>query len=114
MRVWRKVDVSGVEYTITLASDKERPEVLNCHGVTLPDNQEIILASDLSPSRFPSTLLHEILHAVYHESGISEMLKERFDLTPREYEIFDEAFIQLQTPVLLRALTTCGWKAPKR
>ena len=72
MKIPEKIAIMGTEWTIRFAT-------LDCYGITQADDRTIVLNSlfiqDFNTSY--ATLKHELLHAVFHMSGIAFM--ERFE-----------------------------------
>jgi len=56
-------------------------EVRDCYGVTLTDEQRIVMDTNMSREKLVATLLHELLHACYAiqpDTNISHEQQEKF------------------------------------
>jgi len=62
----KKVKVGGIEYTVHMLDKKDRGQ----YGVCLYDHQRIYLSQNMKHHQASDTLLHEVLHAIWSESGL--------------------------------------------
>ncbi len=63
----QKIKVGQVDYTVHLF-----PETHDAtYGVCLPDHQRIYLSVNQTWQQAGNTLLHEVMHAVWHQSGLN-------------------------------------------
>lgn len=65
------ISIGGVDYTVHLFDEDYRED----YGVCLPTHQRIYLSREQSWQQVGNTLLHEVLHAIYHESGLGTIDK---------------------------------------
>lgn len=111
MRKFRVARVSGISYTIRLAKRGEIAEEADKDGICEYHQQRIQLDEAMQQDRLGVTLLHELLHAVLHESGANELLKGEMR-DPDKIDAFEERLVSAITPSLCEALISIGWKPP--
>ena len=46
------------------------------NGLCYPDSKEILISSKLNERYYKGVLIHEILHGLFNESGVSDRLEE--------------------------------------
>ena len=83
MKTNRKVNILGQEYNIVFVNEKENPklELLEANGLAELYSKELIINSEIddgdkrtynSINLFENKVIrHEIIHAFFHESGMS-------------------------------------------
>lgn len=77
-----------------------------CEGATCHETSTIVIRRDLPKKRVPEVLVHELMHAVAHISGIAITL--RWKLTR------EEQVVHAMAPMLAHALVGGGlWKMPR-
>lgn len=78
----KKVNILGAEYDIIMADYMERRELIENSGVTDKSTRTIVVSKSPLPNTNPcddweyitrQTIRHEIVHAFFFESGLSEM-----------------------------------------
>lgn len=84
----------GLDWTVT--ESKEISKEGNCFGSTHCDGQKIFLDPDDTTLHREQTLLHEIMHAIWWETG----LKERY----KDNKTIEEEIISSITPCLYQVL----------
>lgn len=65
-----KVKVAGVTYDVVMKEDVRSDADDQCYGLCNFKDLSIELLNDLPEERHNQTLIHEIMHAVFEESGI--------------------------------------------
>jgi hypothetical protein len=63
----KKIKVGAVDYTVHLQDVKDREQL----GCCLYAHQRIYLTPNMLHQNASDTLLHEVLHAIWNESGLS-------------------------------------------
>ena len=72
------------------------------YGVTYPHRTQILLHPNQSPSVLRDTALHETLHALFDDSGLSDYVNAPAGATVSKEQ--EELVIRHLTPALLRLL----------
>jgi|694.fasta_scaffold34507_14 hypothetical protein len=72
----KKVKIGQVDYTVHLFPQEHGDN----YGVCLNHHQRIYLSQNQTWQQAGNTLLHEIMHAIYHQSGLSSI--EKLDEEP--------------------------------
>jgi hypothetical protein len=75
MRIPRTININGIPYEVVF--DKKLLVSDHLYGKADQCLQQIILSGDLTPEREAKTFVHEILHAIFFETGISGWLERR-------------------------------------
>ncbi len=73
------IDVLGVPFTIKFVWHINKEErKLKTYAWTVGDDREIVIVARRvkSVDQFKSTLVHELLHAALHVSGVTQMFKD--------------------------------------
>lgn len=73
----KKVKVAGLSWDVTFDS-----AFCNKNGVlgaTSMNNQEIILDPNVSPEMIMSTFLHELIHAINFQYGVTKVLDDKIE-----------------------------------
>jgi Zn-dependent peptidase ImmA (M78 family) len=70
-----KLRIGSTDWTVKTVTDLQDEDGTSVHGLTLCDEREIHISSELSDSEANLTLLHEVLHAALFETGHNEMLE---------------------------------------
>lgn len=65
----KKVKVGAVDYTIHLLDPKDKGQ----YGVCLYEHQRIYLTPNMKHQQASDTLLHEVMHAIWSESGLDHI-----------------------------------------
>ena len=81
-------------------------------GRTNVYTKRIYLKHGQDPDNWEDTLLHEVLHACFEESGAGTLL-HKWSKSFGQADYREEKLIQKLTPVLLVALKSLGWEPPK-
>lgn len=109
---WVTAPLGSAEYRVYLADDDDhllKPHTEAdgpCEGATCHDTSTIVIRRSLPRKRIPEVLIHELLHAVMHISGISHTM--RWKLTREEQVVHSIA------PFLAHALVGARlWKMPR-
>jgi hypothetical protein len=63
----QKISIGQVDYTVHLFPDTH----YNTYGVCLTDHQRIYLSVNQGWQQAGNTLLHEVMHAIWHQSGLN-------------------------------------------
>lgn len=81
-----KINILGTDYEIVEQTSKENPKLDDANGICEIYSKKIVLASDIiephkmlveKPERFKNKVLrHEIIHAFFVESGLSQYCNE--------------------------------------
>lgn len=79
----RKIQIGKHTYKVLY---KNFGGLLDNYGTTLVDKNEIHVDTTVAQSRQEVTLAHEILHALFEESGVNERLKDDEELIVRMLE----------------------------
>lgn len=74
------VTVSGIDYEIFEVDEIDNDPLTN--GTIYYDKQLIYVKASLAPQRMKQVLVHEIMHAIFYESGIEDT-EEAVDILSR-------------------------------
>ena len=66
-----KLDIGGHEYTIQEKTLTSKDETKNLFGHHLIQDNVIFINKDIELSRKKETLIHEVLHAVFYNRGVT-------------------------------------------
>lgn len=113
MRVYRKFKILDSTWTVKLGSAAEIDSEDACDGLTDFSTHTIYIDESLEGDSFHNTLLHETLHAVFHQSGLNNFTKGLMR-KPAEYDERHEDMIRILTPALRMALRNSGWSQPRK
>lgn len=111
MKLWRKVSVGHVSYSIYFASVDECPDLEAADGITKHHKGQIIVRDDLPSDQKLEVVCHELQHAYMRASGILEYLGQIVGAS--RIDAVEETLVSLQSPVLLTTFISAGWKPPK-
>jgi hypothetical protein len=64
------IKIGAVDYDVFLVDDMDED-----YGYCVPHMQKIVLSKNQSYQSVTDTLLHEVLHAIWHESGLFDIKK---------------------------------------
>ena len=70
-----KVKIGHYEYDVKMIDDLKFGDD-SVNGLCYPDSKEILINSKLNEQYYKGVLIHEILHGLFNESGISDRLEE--------------------------------------
>jgi len=65
----KKIKVGAVDYTVHLLEPKDVAQ----YGVCLYEHQRIYLSRNMLHQQASDTLLHEVMHAIWNESGLDHL-----------------------------------------
>jgi hypothetical protein len=100
------LDICGLLYRVVDAEANEVPQLEDGdEGATVYQALTIYLRGALPPTRKRDARLHEVAHAWLEASGIRDFLKSR---VRGEYTAFEETFIRLAVPSLIRLIEANG------
>lgn len=104
-----KIKVARVPWTVEFKQswhEVNPEESSRCFGLTLYNEHKIRIAGDAPPEKQHITLIHEILHAIVHEYGITPLEK---DAATGEH---DEKHIDLLAIGICEVLESLGMTPP--
>jgi hypothetical protein len=110
MRRFKKLTVSGLAYTVWIATPEECPLLKSAEGYCDFDGH-IYIRQDVAkdPTRFRDTYVHELTHAWLHASGFETWFAGVTGIESEdELAKVTESFIRMQTPILIATLTNAG------
>lgn len=95
------INILGTDYEIISQTEKENPKLTNADGIAeLYDHKLIIDFSIGNPKDtwnnideyFKKVIRHEMIHAIFHESGIEEWQQDEHlvDFLAMQYEKFEK------------------------
>lgn len=70
----KKIDVLGTKYKIIFADEKTNNELIDSNGYVDIIKKEIVL--DKTNKRLRKTIIHELVHAFFYESGIEKYFND--------------------------------------
>ncbi len=107
------LSLCGLAFTVYTGSASENPHLEDNQGYCNHTRQEIWIRDSLGTSGFYDTLVHEMLHGIWENSGTSQFLKGCLPDGADQPEI-EETIVRILTPHLVNALSQLGKvKAPK-
>ena len=62
------IKIGAIDYDVFLVDDMDED-----YGYCVPHLQQIVLSKNQSHQSVSDTLLHEVLHAIWHESGLFDI-----------------------------------------
>lgn len=83
MKIPEKVIAGGITYTVKQDNAPINKET-NTWGITQHDDQIIFLDPKMSEERRAEVFLHEILHVVFCQAGLSYMMDNKKELNEEE------------------------------
>lgn len=98
-----KIDICGIPFTFFAGSAEERSALESNYGYCDHQRHEIWIRDSQSQAAVEDTLLHEIQHALWENSGAAQFLKGACPTETNMSEI-EETFIRILTPHLLNAI----------
>lgn len=108
------VDICGIPFEVVEVDADSKSEAFedidDCWGYCDPATSRIVLRKGMTPSQFRNTIAHEGQHAIWDNSGLTELVASALK-KPREHARvaeFEEQFIRMLTPHLLRFLVSVG------
>jgi hypothetical protein len=110
---WFTAPLGSAEYRVYLAdgsdhllhsgNDEDGP----CEGATDHETCSIVIRSDLPRKRIPEVVVHELMHAAAHISGISHTMRWKL--------VREEQVVHAMAPMIAHGLVGGGlWKTPRR
>lgn len=116
MKLLRKVDICGQTFRVSHATAKEDPNLEDAHGCCLLEQAHILIAPGRAETVQLDTLMHEIMHAVFSITALSNKLEaaEEHLNANQGPGWLEEEIIGTLTPSLRAALKSAGWKEPKK
>lgn len=75
MIIPKKLKIGGLDWEITENVDVARQG--QCFGTTHSFSQKIIMDTDSTEQKKVHTLIHEIMHAIWWQHGLSERFKDQ-------------------------------------
>lgn len=100
------LDICHIPVAIYEDSPKRDEALAGCYGYCSVDGQKIVVEEGLSPEQFRETLLHEIRHFIWAQSGIRYTIAAYWGEepgSPRMVE-FEEMFLRLETLHIIAVL----------
>lgn len=76
----KSISVNGIDYEIFTVDEIDSDPLTN--GTIYYDKQLIYVKASLAPQRMEQVLLHEIMHAIFYESGLEDT-EEEVDILSR-------------------------------
>ena len=70
MKIPKKLKIAGLIWNVK--KDKNVTHEGDCYGTTHHTNQNIFISTETTQQKNEETLIHEILHAVWHAYGLGE------------------------------------------
>jgi hypothetical protein len=98
-----KIDICGIPFKVALGNAGERDALDKNYGYCDHQRHEIWIREGLSVEATEDTLLHEMHHALYENSGAAQFLKGAFPEGTDLAEI-EETLIRIMIPHLRTAL----------
>lgn len=110
---WLTAPLGSAEYRVYIADPSDHLLVPNnpddgpCEGATCHDTATIVIRADLPSKRVPEVLVHELMHAAAHISGIAHTMRWKL--------VREEQVVHAMAPMIAHALVGGGlWKTPRR
>lgn len=103
-----ELELGGVLFDIFEGTEEDIHHLADCYGFCDNENQEIWLQAGMKPTQFRQVLLHEIQHAIFEHSGILNFMADTLRVTRGSEKLrsFEEQFIRINTPHLIRAMAS--------
>ncbi len=97
-----------MSYRVVYATPEEVPDLAENEGCCCKSLNTIYIRAGMPPSRMRDTLVHEVLHAFLEASGIGSFLASASNLKGDGYDVFEETFVRLVTPSVIRLISDNG------
>ncbi len=94
------IDICGIPFEVILGTREEFVDLDDAYGYTDNVSCRFVIRDGLNPGLFKNTLIHEIQHGIWSQSGLAELAAKETD----NQSHYQETFIQIFTPHLIRAL----------
>lgn len=78
-------------------------------GENLPSKGKIHVRWVRSAHYMWDSLIHELVHATFTNSGLGDVLKRKLNLTHEQWVEVEEDIARVFTPALLSTLRRAGW-----
>ena len=106
MRRLGTIDVCGIPYAVQAATPDEDSGLDEVDGYMKFSARRIVISEGLGPERTREVFLHEALHALWAEAGLSHVINLSGGPTPDSGAAvaLEETLIRVLTPGLVRML----------
>jgi hypothetical protein len=108
MRLWGRVKVGSIEYSVYLATKEENPDLDGADAYTYWDKAEIHVLDIIAPERFAPALFHELFHAALEAGGGDYFLQTL--LGKKWTAEAEDQLIRCVEGVFVGALQQTGWR----
>ncbi len=104
----RKLAMCGLEYRVVFATGDEVPELIENEGWCCTRLNTIYVRRGMPRTRTVDALVHEIGHGFIEGSGLGHFFQGALKGGPEALELFEETFIRLATPWIIRLVEDNG------
>lgn len=108
MREVRKLTICGLTYRVVYATADEVHHLEDTDGYCSMATNTIYVRSGMPKTRTRDALVHELMHAFFEASGVGSFMKDNFRGDEEAFDKFEETFIRLTVPSLLRLVDDNG------
>lgn len=108
MREARKLTICGLTYRVVFATAEEVHHLEDSDGFVSMGTNTIFVKAGMPESRMRDALLHEVMHAFLESSGVGSFMRDNFRGDSDSFERFEETFIRLVVPSIIRLVDDNG------
>lgn len=87
-------------WSVLATTPELAPQLDGCEGLCVFEHNLILVDSTLPRDTQQQALVHELIHAVLHESGAGVVLLKLLEVNPELWGDFEETFVRLLAPML--------------
>lgn len=120
MRILGTLDICGHPYSVQEGTAEDCPTLSHASGCCDHDHQVLWIHSAQTVTNYRDTIVHEVMHALWTESGLDDvmMAATRWTRDSAELAALEETTLRILVPHLIRAMQGIGGlqtaDAPKR
>lgn len=108
MREARKLTICGLTYRVVFATAEEVHHLEDSDGFVSMVTNTIYVKAGMPESRMRDALIHEVMHAFLESSGVGSFMKDNFRGDDEAFLRFEETFIRLTVPSIIRLVDDNG------
>jgi hypothetical protein len=104
----KSLTICGLTYRVVFARADEVHHLEDSDGFASFSTNTIYVRAGMPESRMRDALIHEVMHAFLESSGVGSFMKDSFRGDDAAFERFEETFIRLVVPSVIRLIEDNG------